>query len=130
MNELDAFRGRARFHVLWIGGQQELAEAPRQLQLSLELVYRCRLGFAELGSHVSLRECVAQRRNRFGQIAVQSREPSAGPTVTGSRRQSADGTHVTARKEPKKRLFLLALGTKASGNRPLGAPNVKQAQKV
>src|SRR6187431_3369917 len=30
---------------------------------------------------------------------------------------SADGTHVAARKEPKKRLFLLAPGSKASGKR-------------
>jgi hypothetical protein len=103
-DQFDALRGRQRFDVVWIGGQQEFTETPRQLQLSLEQLYRRRVGFAKLGSHVPLSEYASQRRNRFGQIAIQVREPSAGPSVL-SRRRSADGTHVAARKEPNEEAF-------------------------
>src|SRR3954470_23483963 len=41
---------------------------------------------------------------------------------------SADGTHVAARKEPKKGLFLLAPGSKASGKRCQALKRVAKAQ--
>src|SRR3954467_1955033 len=41
---------------------------------------------------------------------------------------SADGTHVAARKEPKKGLFLLAPGSNASGKRSPALKRVAKAQ--